>query len=168
MWWQNHVARVCTAPEPRSAPAAASKSDDRSTRSSRSSRSSASSSSSKKSQLKSLKKEGKAVKKQFAQIKEDIRELEDSDISGSSDESATSLFIMSGTSAHFCGEQRSDEDLDLTKGWLLDCQSTCDIACNPELLVPGSLRKSENKSAISHQRWRFDGESEGQDSRLRQ
>ena len=103
----------------------------------------ASSSSSKKSQLKSLKRR-QSSEDQFAQIKEDIRELEDSDISGSSDESATSLFIMSGTSAHFCGEQRSDEDLDLTKGWLLDCQSTCDIACNLELLVPGSLRKSEN------------------------
>jgi hypothetical protein len=68
--------------------------------------------------------------------------LEASDISGSDDESAQSFFIMNGTSAHFCGEQRVDDSLDLRTGWLSDPQLTCNIACNPELIIPGSLRKS--------------------------
>jgi hypothetical protein len=75
--------------------------------------------------------------------------LEDSDISGSSDKSAKSFFIMNDTSAHFCGEQQADEDLDLRKGSLLDPQSTCDIACNPGLIVPGSLRKSKNNLRLA-------------------
>jgi hypothetical protein len=37
----------------------------------------------------------------------------------------------------------------LRKGWLLDPQSTCNIACNPELIVPGSLRKSENNLRLA-------------------
>ena len=56
---------------------------------------------------------------------------------------------MSGTSAHFCGEQQADEDLDLHKGWLLDPQSTCDIACNPERIVPGSLHKFQNNLQLA-------------------
>jgi hypothetical protein len=75
--------------------------------------------------------------------------LKDSNISGSSDKSAKSFFIMHGTSAHFCGEHQANEDLDLRKGWLLDPQSTCDIACNPELIVPGSLHKSENNLQLA-------------------
>lgn len=83
------------------------------------------------------------------ELTEEIWELEDSDTSGSSDESGRSFFIMNSTSAHFCGEQQADEDLDLHKGWLLDPQYACDIACNPELIVPGSLHKSQNNLRLA-------------------
>jgi hypothetical protein len=123
----------------------ASQDNDRSTRSSRSS----ASSSSKKSKAKELRKE---AKKQFAKLKamkEEIQELEASNICGSEDNDALSFFIMDGKSAHFCREQCHHDSLDLRKGWLLDPQSTCDMACSPELLLLGSLCKSQNKLRLA-------------------
>jgi hypothetical protein len=70
--------------------------------------------------------------------------MEASNISGLDDEDALSFFIVNGTSAHFCGEQRANESLDLREGWLLNPQSTCNIARKPELLIPGSFCKSQN------------------------
>ena len=75
--------------------------------------------------------------------------MDTSKISRSEDEDALSFFIMNGSSAHFCGEQRTNESLDLCKGWLLDPQLTCDIASNLEVLVPGSLCKSTNKLRLA-------------------
>ena len=44
--------------------------------------------------------------------------------------------------------QSSYPNPDLKLGWLLDNQSTDDIACNRDLVVPGSIVKADHKMRI--------------------
>ncbi|MGL5936196.1 MAG: hypothetical protein ACRCZI_11320, partial [Cetobacterium sp.] len=83
------------------------------------------------------------LKKSFAQYKEmkgQVEELENESLTGSEDEKEgyNSLILNSNVASCFMNGP------DLINGWLLDNQSTDDIACNDALVQPGSIRKSEH------------------------
>ncbi|MGL5935222.1 MAG: hypothetical protein ACRCZI_06320, partial [Cetobacterium sp.] len=116
--------------------------DDEKSRASKSSKSSKSAGSSKgtKNQIGQLKSQLKKSFAQYKEMKEQVEELENESLTGSEDDKDgyNSFNLNDNVASCFMNGP------DLMNGWLLDNQSTDDIACNEALVQPGSIRKSEN------------------------
>jgi hypothetical protein len=72
------------------------------------------------------------------EIKEDYQDLINQSWSEDSHKSGYSHFHLGRVHASFTEGQ---EGINLKEGWLLDNQSTNDIACNEDMVIPGSIRR---------------------------
>ena len=85
------------------------------------------------------------VPKSFSQInntvkemKEDYQDLIEQSWSEDSDKSSCNGFHLGRVHASFAEGQ---EGINLKEGWLFDNQSTDDIACSKDVVIPGSIRR---------------------------
>jgi hypothetical protein len=72
------------------------------------------------------------------EIKEDYQDLINQSWSEDSDKSGYNGFHLGRVHASFAEGQ---EGINLKEGWLFDNQSTDDIACNEDVVIPGSIRR---------------------------